>query len=862
MSDETHGLRLSSLSATLMQREVTVPPEGAHFGRDGEQCEVVVSGLTISRRHLWVGQDANGNWLVRDLASTNGTYLNGARIENEAFLRQHQILGLGGPDQQHFRIASNTGERETGALILPQRQHWSIGRAPDVDIQLANEPTVSAYHAEIRRVRDDLMLTDLGSRNGTVVNGDAIRSRRITPADIISLGAAELRIESLADGGLRVLRGDANSHIRLESLRATQHVPSGLRKTPMRILSDVTLAIEPGEFVGILGPSGAGKSTLLKTMNGYMPPTEGQVLLNQVPLYERFELFRNLIGYVPQDDIIHQELRVRDSLDYIARLRLPADVSSQQRADLINTTLEDLGLGHVAEQRIAALSGGQRKRVSIGAELITRPSVLFLDEPTSGLDPSTEERLMRRFRSMARRGTTTLITTHILYNLSMLDRIIILARGRLCFFGHHDEALHFFAAGDESLERPTQIFEILEGVSGHGFDHLIEQSDEPQIALAEHFEQSYRNSDFFRHHVTQHMSVMPSARGDPAEPETTTAATPAPRRRPLRNLLGAFSAQSMRTLVARHFAVKLTSARAALLYMMVPVALALVTLSMSVPPAVEDAEAEQRRDQLRQTIETGPLGLEPALRTLLAPNSQGDDNAVDIIHAIRYEGLANLPIPVSVLIMFVMMAVFTGTLMACLELSGERHIFRREYMANQRIPDYLVSKLPFLFSLTAVQCAVFLAICCLKPELRSMDLAWVYTALVAMSWTAVAIGLFLSAADPTRGQVSVVLAVAAVLPQLVLSGGLGPDFYSGMNAATARIADLLPARWGLTMLMSAALDRPDSLAHAWIGDFVPDRIGFGFGSTVYPFALAALLLQLVAWLLLSGAMIRYRCKPR
>ena len=137
----------------------------------------------------------------------------------------------------------------------------------------------------------------------------------------------------------------------------------------------------------MLGPSGAGKSTLLKAINGYNPPGYGCVLLNETPLYRSFDMFRNSIGYVPQDDIVHPELTVESSLDYVARLRLPADVTAEQRRDLIDSTIETLAASHVRKSRITG-ERRARRTLSDWVQLITRPSLLFLDEPTSAWIPA------------------------------------------------------------------------------------------------------------------------------------------------------------------------------------------------------------------------------------------------------------------------------------------------------------------------------------------------------------------------------------------------------------------------------------------------------------------------------------------
>src|SRR5262249_30495242 len=159
-----------------------------------------------------------------------------------------------------------------------------------------------------------------------------------------------------------------------------------------------SLVARPGEFVGLLGPSGAGKTTLLNALCGLVPAQQGQVLLNGAALYDQPGRWRRLIGCGPQEDIVHAEVTPRQALRYAARLRPPVPTRAEERHAEVDKTLALLDLSARAEVRIDRLSGGQRKRVSVGVELIGRPRLLFLDEPTSGLDPSTEAKLMRTLR--------------------------------------------------------------------------------------------------------------------------------------------------------------------------------------------------------------------------------------------------------------------------------------------------------------------------------------------------------------------------------------------------------------------------------------------------------------------------------
>jgi ABC-type multidrug transport system ATPase subunit/ABC-type transport system involved in multi-copper enzyme maturation permease subunit len=169
------------------------------------------------------------------------------------------------------------------------------------------------------------------------------------------------------------------------------------------------------------------------------------------------EEFRTVLGYVPQDDIIHQELPLERTLRYAAALRLPPSTSPAEADEAVRRALRELDLEHRAAVRVGALSGGQRKRASIAVELLTRPRVFFLDEPTSGLDPSTDAELLRVLRRLADDGATVVFTTHSVQDLAPCDRILFLAPGGvLAFEGSLPDALAFFG-----VDRPEQVYERL-----------------------------------------------------------------------------------------------------------------------------------------------------------------------------------------------------------------------------------------------------------------------------------------------------------------------------------------------------------------------------------------------------------------
>jgi ABC-type multidrug transport system ATPase subunit len=227
------------------------------------------------------------------------------------------------------------------------------------------------------------------------------------------------------------------------------------------LLEDISFTIEPGQLVAIVGGSGAGKTTLLDAIAGVRPASRGTVAFDGVDAAHHPERLRGAIGYVPQDDIIHRDLPLAATLRYAARLRLPADAPRAVIEATVHETLCTLDLTARANVRVGSLSGGQRKRASIGVELLTRPRALFLDEPTSGLDPATARGLVRTLRGLADEGTTVVLTTHSTDDVSHCDRVVFLAGGRLVFVGTPGAALAHFGVGDL-----TEIYERLAATGG------------------------------------------------------------------------------------------------------------------------------------------------------------------------------------------------------------------------------------------------------------------------------------------------------------------------------------------------------------------------------------------------------------
>ncbi|MFF8024658.1 ATP-binding cassette domain-containing protein [Streptomyces sp. NPDC007896] len=210
------------------------------------------------------------------------------------------------------------------------------------------------------------------------------------------------------------------------------------------VLHDVSLDVAPGRLTVIAGSSGAGKTILLQTLAGLRAPTEGTVLHDGAQPGPPGPEF----GFVPQEDIIHRELPLRRTLVYAAGLRMPPGTTPESVGAGVDRVLEALGLSSRAATPVRALSGGERKRASIAAELLTRPRVLFLDEPTSGLDPVTGAALLRTLRALAEDGTTVVLTTHTLADLLRGDQVVFLSPdGEVAYAGEPGALCGAFGVG-------------------------------------------------------------------------------------------------------------------------------------------------------------------------------------------------------------------------------------------------------------------------------------------------------------------------------------------------------------------------------------------------------------------------------
>ncbi|MFF9405168.1 FHA domain-containing protein [Streptomyces anandii] len=459
---------------------VMTPSRDYHLGRD-PLSDVVLDDARVSWHHA-VLRPEDGHWTLHDDDSTNGTYADGRRVHDWG-VRPDSVIRFGNPVDGPTAVLvprptpspdrpssvslpslTTTFRRPTAIRPLPART-LRIGRAADNDL-VVDDLIVSRRHAELRAREDGGHdIVDLGSHNGTFLNGTPVSRARVGPGDIIGVGHSSFclvgdELQEYVDTG----------EVCLDVQDLTVTVDRG-RKV---LLDRVSFPVGEKCLLGVVGPSGAGKSTLLGALTGQRPAEHGTVLYDGRDLYRDYAELRQRIGLVPQDDILHAQLTVRAALTYAAELRFPQDTSQSERRTRVEEVVRELGLQERVEQPVHSLSGGQRKRVSVALELLTKPSLLFLDEPTSGLDPGMERSVMRMLRGLADDGRTVVVVTHSVLSLDVCDRLLVLAPGgRVAYFGPPGEALEFFG-----FEQWPEAFEAFE--NDRGRDWAGAYRDAPQ----------------------------------------------------------------------------------------------------------------------------------------------------------------------------------------------------------------------------------------------------------------------------------------------------------------------------------------------------------------------------------------------
>ncbi|WP_411869603.1 ATP-binding cassette domain-containing protein [Vulcanococcus limneticus] len=424
----------------------TIEPGEWSLGRSQQAHLQVPSHWSIvSGIQLRIRLNHDGSLLICDgngkKDSTNGTRLNNRYISSSQWQdwEQQSELQIGSNLRSAIRIEWLSVFRTEPPSQLGGGE-ITIGRSEQCSVRIEG-PTISRVHCIIKKVSGLDVIEDK-SINGIYLNDKRVKkAASLREGDQIKVGTY---VFGWIGGKLQKETSGANYRIDVRDLWL-----------PGRIAGS-SLSIEPGQLVAFVGGSGAGKSSLLTTIVGQNMDYRGNIYVNGGELRDCYSSIKQEVGFVPQDDIVHKDLTVEEVLRYSARLKLP---DPEQRRKGVERVLSQLEMTHRRSARVKELSGGQRKRVSIGVELIADPRILFLDEPTSGLDPGLDKRMMQLLRHLADSGKTVALVTHATNNVMLCDQVVFLGRGgHLCYAGAPEECANYFGVKGDFAD----IYQYLE----------------------------------------------------------------------------------------------------------------------------------------------------------------------------------------------------------------------------------------------------------------------------------------------------------------------------------------------------------------------------------------------------------------
>jgi ABC-type multidrug transport system ATPase subunit len=669
------------------------------------------------------------------------------------------------------------------ADLFAGRPRVVIGRAAEADVYLPHS-TISRFHAELEQTPTGVQIRDRHSVNGVLVNGHRIQEARpLKDQDRVGIGPFLFHVDG---DQLEII--DNSRSLRLQARNLEKIIRDAEGKT-RKLLDNISLVVEPGEFVSLLGPSGSGKSTLMDCLNGRRPATAGLLLANGENFYLHYNSFRQSLGYVPQKDIVHTELSVYRALYYTALLRLPDDTDHKELRTRITEVIDQMELTAHQYTYIRNLSGGQIKRVSLGAELIARPCLLFIDEATSGLDAGTEARMMRLFRVLANEGKSVICITHNVDNVDLCNLILVLLRGKLVYYGPPKEALSFF-----QVARVSDIYDKLQKREPAVWEREYAESSLCQVFVQKRLAATERMQEWRQEERTQLkpereksgaftplLNAVSSLRAPGALPWRQTSQFWVLVRRNLELLwndratlrLLALQGPIVALFILLGFGNKRYDERI----------LAPRRINLSEKRALElfnqgvQAAYDSRKEQLEkldpdQTVKNYMTMLQDAARsdTPLVPD--------------RF--IVN-PLPTyTLLFLVVLIVLWFGCSNAAKEIIKEETVYRRERSVNLGIVPYLASKFSVLSVITALQALLLMLMIFGTLELLHalfgnsrphseyrLDYLAQYGFLVLLGMTGVAVGLLVSAVVRNPDQANTLLPYV-LIPQVILGGGVLP----------------------------------------------------------------------------------------
>ncbi len=518
-------------------------------------------------------------------------------------------------------------------------------------------------------------------------------------------------------------------------------------------LEGISFCITRGELVCVMGASGSGKSTLLRVLAGQLQPTSGDVILNGQSVYQNLDVLKQYISYMPQQDAFDEHLTIGENLLFAAAIRAP-HLSRRDRGRRLEAKLVELGLGErrdavVGSPESKALSGGERKRLNIGLDMIGMSDVYLFDEPTSGLSSKDSEHVMEIIRTLAH-NKIVIVTIHQPSSkiFQMFHKAILLDKGgRLVFFGTPSDMLHYFAEAEHQHQfgaelgacpscgttRPEFIFDVLEtplrDLSG---DIIYEENSRGQLTAARRYSPEFWRDKYEAFRLIQDVKQVSLA----PEPAVPLPVAPVQRKRlPLR---WHDEWTQFRTILRRSFLSKL-----------------------------------RNRANLVITIGVSPV-LALLISTILRYSENGTYDFASAYHIPTY------------LFLGLIVAMFLGLTNSADDIIRDRPVLQRERNIKVRLSYYVISKTLTLGVFALIQCVLFVLIGNSLLQIRGMfwiDLGIMF--LTAMG--GVALGLLISSlvADPKTAANIVPL---VLIPQIIMGGALIK--YEDMNRNLALLHSL------------------------------------------------------------------------
>jgi ABC-type multidrug transport system ATPase subunit len=800
-----------AIGLMLMARgQLSAPPGELVIGHDPAQANLVIVHPAIAPKHAMLACD---RLTLTDLGSPTGVSIGQARIapNNPASVDPRMVVVLGPVALQVsllLQVAQSFGipvspaaqgsaatppapkkhQTVIGQLDFTQgaSQNRSIGRTPDNDI-VVNHPQVSSKHAVLIRSGNDLFIEDLGSANGTYVRGQRVPPRQRVPVqngERIFVGPMPLliRLAKEATGAHEIVIEDVGQWAghplyEIEAWDLFIEVPDRDNSSAKKVLLDhVSFKALPGDMIALMGPSGAGKTTLLLALNGYLPPTSGQVRVNGEDLYLIYDNLRGSIGYVPQDDIVHPELTVFEAVRYSARFRLPPDYTDEEIDRRVEMTLSQLGLEQVRNLQIGkpekkVLSGGQRKRVNIAMELVTDPVILFLDEPTSGLAADDTTALITLLSDLAKKtGKTIVMTIHqpAKDEFEKFNLVLVMGYGGTpMFFGPtKPDAYRFFGSWNERngkgpIDNPRDMFDMLNMRERPIFEQLRAQDPNAQRGQARQLAAKEWNKEFYNNANPTFQKMYANKRAVGTEPTTRGV----PHR-------GSTTGGQLGLLLSRYLKVKMRDVGGtAIMLLQAPIIGAMLALVFG-----------GQRDSI-------PYWCLGALQELTKKGGQASQQDANFL-----SGMKTTNDHTAAIFFLVVAAVWFGTSNAAREIVSERAIYMRERMVNLGLFNYVFSKFALLAFFCVIQCTLLLGITFFALGFNGGPLAFLIelAVMITTSVNAVAVGLMLSTVVASS-EAAMALTPIALIPQVVLGGLMVP---MTTNPALKWIMMIMPARWG------------------------------------------------------------------